>query len=585
MTDDNVKAGGISFELRAEFENLATGLAQTQQLMSKFSDQMEDVAGKVESSGKRIASNVDAISTSTLRSGERFARAGAQMIALTSAMSSLQRGAAEAFGKVNVAAQAGAVGLERFITVFGSFPSVTSAVLAVVIGIAEAFVMTSKAIAEIEQHTAELNKRLEANRQKVIASVSKEDARTAILPGAQGDVQKVLDQQTESLEKATLWVHQYQDAIEQAAIKIPQLDERIQALTKRIEQVQFAARAAATAGGSPSGVANEIGDLQEQLKKLVNQKIAAQDAIENLRKALKGLGIDAEVPDVKLKELADRVMRLKEALKEAASEQHIGEILRGLDSIGTIGKREVDLGIITPLQEAQKELAATKNAMRQLLEVQLTLENAANLLSGNPELQEKLRARAAQIADTLGTLQGKAQSDERLVEAKINAGNLASGLSRSIGDAVSTGILQGQKAMEILTNVGQNLFKNMLDKSIDQFEKGMVKAFESIAGQGGELLGTALTGILGVVGGILSRKRGGTQNFASIQSDIQSSEAVRGIVAGPTSVSIAAVVQDLRLATRPVVDKLEEIRLALVNLRFGGGGGGSLPFAGSVSTP
>jgi hypothetical protein len=195
-------------------------------------------------------------------------------------------------------------------------------------------------------------------------------------------------------------------------------------------------------------------------------------------------------------------------------------------------------------------------------------------------------ARATELESYLPGKVATLKSQEQLSESQKQAGVYAQGLSRSIGDAISQGILNGEKAMQFLADVGKNLFSNMLTQSVDQFEKSMVKAFQSIAGTGGEVLGAALTGVLGVVGGILSRGKSGTTSYNSVQSQIQSTEAVRGIVAGPTNVAIEAVGSDIMRANAPVVAKLQEILEAIINQgRSGAGGGGGLGLAGFTPTP
>lgn len=152
--------------------------------------------------------------------------------------------------------------------------------------------------------------------------------------------------------------------------------------------------------------------------------------------------------------------------------------------------------------------------------------------------------------------------------------------TNAVGDAVINGILQGQKGAEILANTLSNLLGNGLNEAMKQFQQGMIDVFKSIAGAGGELLGSALTMVVGVVAGVLGKKASSTDNFERIKSQIESTQAVRGVVAGPTNVAIAAVGENLKRALAGVEARLDVMIQLMVR-----GNQGLLPYAGSVATP
>jgi len=152
--------------------------------------------------------------------------------------------------------------------------------------------------------------------------------------------------------------------------------------------------------------------------------------------------------------------------------------------------------------------------------------------------------------------------------------------TQAIGDAVINGIVQGKKGMEILADLSKNLLNAALQDVFKNFQQGMIDAFKAIAGAGGELLGSALITVVGVVAGILGRRASSTNTFDKIKSQIESTEAVRGIVAGPTNVAIAAVGDNLRRALVGVEQRLDVLIQVTLQVRDRIGG---VPFAGSVA--
>jgi len=164
---------------------------------------------------------------------------------------------------------------------------------------------------------------------------------------------------------------------------------------------------------------------------------------------------------------------------------------------------------------------------------------------------------------------------------------MAQNLSGAIGEGIVDGILAGRSAMETLANVGRNLFENMIRDVVGGFQTLMTDAFKAITGVAGGEIGGLLTGIMGVVGMFLSQRgKDGSDAFSSVKSNIESSQAVRGIVAGPASVGIASVGENLSRAVAPLVElaraSLDQLKQISAKLGSGGAPGGG--YAGRVST-
>jgi len=193
------------------------------------------------------------------------------------------------------------------------------------------------------------------------------------------------------------------------------------------------------------------------------------------------------------------------------------------------------------------------------------------------------------VEDRMGivdaSLAAKEKIEALLKETRESFDDLFSGpFSHSIADGLRDGILAGADALSIVRNMGENMFRESISTLVEFGRKNLATALTDLLGAGGELMGTLMSGIMGVAGYFLSgrARNGGSQTYASI-TGITSSEASRGIVAGPSSVAIAAVGDDLSRAFAPVVARLDSLISigTQINSKVGGGGGG-LAYAGAV---
>jgi hypothetical protein len=170
---------------------------------------------------------------------------------------------------------------------------------------------------------------------------------------------------------------------------------------------------------------------------------------------------------------------------------------------------------------------------------------------------------AAEINATYVKTMQKAVEEADLQMVKEISGDIAKG----VGDGVYNGILAGEKAMKILADIGSNIFQSAFRRAIDQLANTLqfmlTKLFTDIGksvGLGGAVGGMAM-GLIAVGGAILTNlgaKKSST--IDDVQKQIDSSEAVRGIVAGPTNVAIATVSDSMRAAMRETNLILADIR-------------------------
>ncbi len=352
---------------------------------------------------------------------------------------------------------------------------------------------------------------------------------------------------------------------------------------------------------------------EAELQKLVKKGTIAQ---RDFNIQMTSLGISIAFAR---RETAGLSATFERLFREVTDQQTVNAVSAAVGSLGqalVVTGRSAELGLIEPMMKADTELKAVETTMRSMfvalnnLSRQGLKEFGESIENNITQLKEQRDAILAVISSIKvnqaldEAIAGGAEVDIVLDQRQKQRAREAAQATRdefettfsrpfgeAIGQATFDGILQGAEAMEILGNIGENVFANFLNQEITNFQEGMIKAFDAIAGEGGAVLGQALSAAVGIAGFFLSKQGRGDSSaaFAGVQSAIDSSQAVRGVVAGPTSVAIAAVGEDLRRAMEPVRElmamSLVELRKITTNTSSGpGGGGGGQALAGSVAT-
>lgn len=283
--------------------------------------------------------------------------------------------------------------------------------------------------------------------------------------------------------------------------------------------------------------------------------------------------------------------------------------------------------IVKHLKEGDPLRARSVDALKQNVFAIELLESKLARLPGQTaaartafgELQEQLKVLNAEASGDLTDklIEGlkKGLTAEELLELFRKLGKEASGeieaaieeaapdLSDTIGGTVSGGI---QDALVELGTTGSldfaqtlaSLTGEFLDQALtdvlDGFGEGINKALEGLTAEGGifeglgsDKLGSALSGALGIgtalVAGAL-RDSEVDASSADIESAVNSSQAIRGVVAGPTNIPIfqvANAIRDAFIETNAILVEQTDI---LRDIRSGGGFVGSgVPTGDSVN--
>lgn len=214
--------------------------------------------------------------------------------------------------------------------------------------------------------------------------------------------------------------------------------------------------------------------------------------------------------------------------------------------------------------------------------------------NGTPKPEEKQQP--SFISQFFMNFQEKKNQEEAFASFKQQIEDqtkeLSATLTQTIGRSVIDGIMQGKSAMETLGDIAGKIFQKTIDNSLASLQKGLTALIQTAFGKqlGGAIAGIAegLLGIAATIFTILQRKKESSKSFSNVASAVTSTEALRGIVAGPESVAIAAVGDNLKTALEPTNDILRSQLGVLLDIKssMGGGRGGGLgvPFAGATAT-
>jgi hypothetical protein len=155
-------------------------------------------------------------------------------------------------------------------------------------------------------------------------------------------------------------------------------------------------------------------------------------------------------------------------------------------------------------------------------------------------------------------------------QAAAFAQDIAQGFS-SIIDAMMSG---GQDLMKSANSMFKSIFTESLKPGLKQLTQLLQDGFKELFGAAGGALGSAIMGVIGLVGMMLTS--GGSKSSWSpsgVQSDVTAHEAVRGVIAGDTSIPIAEIgvsLQDALVSTNGILMDIER------NTRGGVAGGSNV---------
>ncbi len=173
-----------------------------------------------------------------------------------------------------------------------------------------------------------------------------------------------------------------------------------------------------------------------------------------------------------------------------------------------------------------------------------------------------------------------AQTLDQYYQSKINFArsgdqynNMASSITQgfsSLVDAITSG---GQDLLKSLNSFFKSLFTSALKPGLDQLQQLLINGFKQLFGEAGSALASAVMGAIGLIGMLLTSGGSSSWSSSGVTSSVTSHEAVRGIIAGETSIPIAQIGESLQDALVPTNSILNQIEANTRGGRGGLGGG------------
>lgn len=306
-------------------------------------------------------------------------------------------------------------------------------------------------------------------------------------------------------------------------------------------------------------------------KSALDKKLADEKAVWDVRRARlteEQAGLSAQEKEKALRELnrqeAEAMLPITQQLTELETKRAVALANRG----ATAAKDRIGLGD----QVVNAEIANLTGPVR---------EHEASILSLKKQQNDEMLkftdalAKQVQLNSESGGLYGMTQQEAdawqarlaaaqqiKMEETKFGAQALAwaETITNGFSDVVDS-LLDGSGDIKTAMNgFFKGLFKQALEPGLKALTQFLMDSFKSLFGQLGEGLGNAILGVIGLIGMLLT-SGGGEGSFSSsgATTGVSSSTAVRGVIAGETSINIAEISDSLDETMAPHLSVLRQI--------------------------
>jgi|GEM_PF-1742675 hypothetical protein len=323
------------------------------------------------------------------------------------------------------------------------------------------------------------------------------------------------------------------------------------------------------------------GEVSAELK-LIDQKKAAQQAA--YKDAQTNINRSDASPEMKaiqlLEEAIKNTMAMKQLDEEAARAKLEGE-KKVTDELKK--QAEIKAQYAEKTDELNRETAVLTGQI-----TQQDAELAKLTIEWQKAKQEAMKAGGASDA-YLAALQNNLNAKKADALWGGMAGDISQGIGSILDSLMSPDKSTGRRGkgqqdggigqmMEQETNkIFKNLFDQALKPGLDSLKTMLVNGFKDLFGDAGGALSSAIMGAIGLIGMMLTSSSQSSWDSSGASSNITSSQAVRGVIAGPESVAIADVGAQLSDSLIPTNEILENILNVLQASKTGSTGGNGNP--------
>jgi len=182
------------------------------------------------------------------------------------------------------------------------------------------------------------------------------------------------------------------------------------------------------------------------------------------------------------------------------------------------------------------------------------------LLREQLKLREELVRKGA-TPEELGRFDAITQKKLDIARFGEDAQRWAQAISQGLSSLIDSLMEGGQDLKKALNSFFKSLFKEALVPGMKALVQWLGDLFKDFFGSVGQSLGSAILGMVALVGMLLTSGGSSSWSPSGVQSGVTSHEAVRGVIAGETSIPIAEIgesLQDALVPTNGILSRIEE---------------------------
>jgi len=300
----------------------------------------------------------------------------------------------------------------------------------------------------------------------------------------------------------------------------------------------------------------------EQLMAMEQQEFQAALALIEKKKQAQLKARQDALADLARQDLSPEVMDYRRQAIEAA--HRVQMIQLAGEAAKTVQEHEKKVTEeVTRQLKTRKEISDTLKTQEEGAAFGPLQEKEARI---NALLREQLRLREELVKkgatpEELGRFDATTQKKLEIARFGEDAQRWAQAISQGLSSLIDSLMEGGQDLKKALNSFFKSLFKEALVPGMKALVQWLGDLFKDFFGSVGQSLGSAILGMVALVGMLLTSGGSSSWSPSGVQSGVTSHEAVRGVIAGETSIPIAEIgesLQDALIPTNGILSRIEE---------------------------
>jgi len=300
----------------------------------------------------------------------------------------------------------------------------------------------------------------------------------------------------------------------------------------------------------------------EQLMAMEQQEFQAALALIEKKKQAQLKAREDALADLTRQDLSPEVMDYRRQAVEAANRVQMIQLAG--EAAKTVQEHEKKVTEeVTRQLKTRKEIADTLKTQEEGAAFGPLEEKEAKI---NALLREQLKLREELVKkgatpEELGRFDAITQKKVDIARFGEDAQRWAQAISQGLSSLIDSLMEGGQDLKKALNSFFKSLFKEALVPGMKALVQWLGDLFKDFFGSVGQSLGSAILGMVALVGMLLTSGGSSSWSPSGVQSGVTSHEAVRGVIAGETSIPIAEIgesLQDALVPTNGILSRIEE---------------------------